>query len=76
MNPSWELSTGLLENEIDKKKSNFRVQGMFFFNNFIEKNQNKTHFDEETSESLPRLGDCQCKPSPDEEDIQGVFFYF
>ena len=27
------------------QKSNFRVQGMFF-NNCIEKNQNKTHFEE------------------------------
>ena len=27
------------------QKSNFRVQGMFFFNNCIEKNQNKTHFE-------------------------------
>ena len=53
---------------------NFRVQGMFFSTTLLRKNQNKTHFDEETSESLPRLGDCQCKPSPDEEDIQGVFF--
>ena len=31
--------------------SNFRVQSMFF-NNCIEKNQNKTHFEEATSESL------------------------
>ena len=28
------------------QKSNFRVQDMFFFNNCIEKNQNKTHFEE------------------------------
>ena len=32
------------------QKSNFRVQGMFLFNNFMEKNQNKTHFEEGTSE--------------------------
>ena len=30
------------------QKSNFRVQGMFF-NNCIEKNQNKTHFEEGSS---------------------------
>ena len=30
------------------QKSNFRVQGMFF-NNCIEKNQNKTHFKEGSS---------------------------
>ena len=34
------------------QKSNFRVQGMFFFNNCIEKHQNKTHFEEGTSQSL------------------------
>ena len=34
------------------QKSNFRVQGMFF-NNCIEKNQNKTHFEEGTSEPPP-----------------------
>ena len=34
------------------QNSNFRIQGMFFFNNCIEKNQNKTHFEEGTSESL------------------------
>ena len=28
------------------QKSNFRVQGMFFFNKFVEKNQNKKHFEE------------------------------
>ena len=26
----WKLNTGLFEHEIDKKKSNFRVQGMCF----------------------------------------------
>ena len=26
----WELKSGLFEHENDKKKSNFRVQGMFF----------------------------------------------
>ena len=31
------------------QKSNFRVQGMFFFNNCIEKNQNKTPFEEGSS---------------------------
>ena len=31
------------------QKSNFRVQGMFFFNHCIEINQNKTHFEEGTS---------------------------
>ena len=30
------------------QRSNFRVQGMFF-NNCIEKNQNKTHFEEGSS---------------------------
>ena len=33
------------------QNSNFRAQGVFF-NNCIEKNQNKTHFEEGTSESL------------------------
>ena len=33
------------------QKSNFRVQGMFC-NNCIEKNQNQTHFEKGTSESL------------------------
>ena len=37
------------------QKRNFRVQGMFF-NNCIEKNQNKTHF-EEGSSSHNSLGD-------------------
>ena len=32
------LGTGILKHEIDKKKSNFRVQGMFFFNNCIDIN--------------------------------------
>ena len=36
-------------------KSNFRVQGMLLFNNCIEKNQNKTHFEEGTYESLHYL---------------------
>ena len=31
------------------QKSNFRVQGMFFSANCIDKNQNKTHFEEGTS---------------------------
>ena len=36
------------------QKSNFRVQGMFF-NNRIDKNQNQTHSEEGTSESLHYL---------------------
>ena len=32
-------------------ESNLRVQSMFFFNNCIEKNQNKTHFEEGSSSS-------------------------
>ena len=44
-----DLQTGLFEHEIDTKGS---FQGMFF-NNCIEKNQNKTHFKEGTSEPPP-----------------------
>ena len=40
----WETQTGFLSMKLIQK-SNFRVQGMFF-NKFIEKNQNKTHFEE------------------------------
>ena len=40
----WELKTGLFDHEFDTIYSNFRVQGMFF-NNCIEKNQNKTYFE-------------------------------
>ena len=47
----WELFTSLFEHELIQN-SNFRVQGMFF-NNCIEKNKNKTHFEEGTSESPP-----------------------
>ena len=34
------------------QKSNFRVQGMFFSANCIDKNQNKTHFEEGTSNMM------------------------
>ena len=47
-----DLQTGLFEHEIDTKGS---FQGMFF-NNCIEKNQNKTHFKEGTSEPPTLFG--------------------
>ena len=44
------LGQGFLSMKLTQK-INFRVQG--FFNNCIEKNQKKTHFEEGTSESPP-----------------------
>ena len=46
----WNFKQGFLSWKLIQK-SNFRVKGMFF-NNFIEKNQNQTHFEEGTSESF------------------------
>ena len=43
------FSIHIFDHEIDKN-SHLTVQDMFFFNNYIEKNQNKTHFEEGTSE--------------------------
>ena len=64
------------------QKSNFRVQGMFFFNNCIDKNQNKTYFEEGTSESPQDETDefsekCQTAfdPHPSKPSKIGVTIY-